>query len=188
MIHEPYSNLQAMPDFSAFLFNSIGLSGTITRQVRFTGQKDGKIYNLDLRDFPVEKNAGPAEIADNGDMDTILSTLIQIIEVYTERYPRRTIRLVGNTGQKTQLYRSALERHLDIIYPLFVVSLEENVCSSPSDRNINSIAFLLKRKPIPYFTIHTIHTTWSGQSRMFKRKVKIELVKGVRIGVALPQG
>ncbi len=179
--------LQATPDFSSFQFTSEGLSGNVTRQIRFIGQKDGKIYTLDLRDLPAEKKAVPDRVADIGDTNNVLATLVQVIEVYTERYPRRAIRLMGNTEEKAQLYRAAVERHLDILHPLFMISLEENSHAPLADQSINNIAVLLKRKPIPYFTIHTIHTTWSGHSRLFKRKVIINLNKGVRVGLALPE-
>ncbi len=185
-------HLQATPDFSAFQFTSEGLSGNITRQVRLIGQKDGKIYTLDLRDLPAGKNAVPKNVlpervADIGDTNNVLATLVQIIEIYTERYPRRAIRLMGNTEEKAQLYRAAVERHLDILHPLFLISLEEHSHAPLTDQSINNIALLLKRKPVPYFTIHTIHTTWSGHSRLFKRKVMIDLNKGVRVGIALPE-
>lgn len=180
-------HLQATPDFSAFQFTSEGLSGNVTRQVRFIGQKDGRIYNLDLRDLPAGKNAAPGRVVDIGDTNYVLATLVQVIEVYTERYPRRAIRLMGNTEEKAQLYRAAVERHLDILHPLFIISLEEHNSASQPGQGINSIALLLKRKPIPYFTIHTIHATWSGHSRLFKRKVTIDLERGVRVGLALPE-
>jgi hypothetical protein len=186
MDHTPYMNLQALPDFSAFQFSSTGTAGTVVRQVRFSGQKDGRIYHLDLRDLPAGKKSDPALLADNGDMDQVMATVIQIIEIYTERYPRRTIRLKGNTGQKAQLYRAALDKHLPILCPLFLIELEEKLSAPDSGREIDAIAFLLKRKPIPYLTFHTFQTIWSGQSRLFGKKVKIELEKGIRIGVALP--
>ena len=185
----PYTNLQATPDFSTFQFISPTPTEPVTRQVRFIGQKDGLIYHLDLRDRPDGKKDGPSRIMDIGDMDNVLATLVQIIEIYTERYPRRTIRLKGDTQEKAHLYRMALDHHLDILCPLFIINLEEHVADDAEDaddRNIDNIAFVLKRKPIPFLSIHAIQTTWSGHSRLFGRKVTIEVDKAVRVGVALP--
>jgi hypothetical protein len=162
------------------------MAGSVTRQVRFNGQRDAGIYNLDLRDLPVTKKDDPGRVANQGDMNTVLATLVQIIEIYTERYPRRTIRLKGDTQEKAHLYRVALDRHLDILCPLFIISLEEHVSASGGDQSIDNIAILLKRKPIPFLSLHAIHTTWSGHSRLFGRKVTIEVDKAVRLGVALP--
>jgi hypothetical protein len=185
MIHAPYMHLQALRDFSAFQFTSAGMAGSVTRQIRFNGQRDAGIYNLDLRDLPVTKKDDPGRITDQGDMNTVLATLVQVIEIYTERYPRRTIRLKGDTQEKAHLYRFAIDRHLDMLGPLFIINLEEHI--SPSgDRSIDNIAILLKRKPIPFLSVHAIHTTWSGHSRLFGRKVTIEVDKAVRVGVALP--
>ena len=189
MVHTPYLHLQALRDFSAFQFTSTGLAGPVTRQVRFNGQKDAGIYNLDLRDLPVTRKDDPGRVTDQGDMNTVLATLVQIIEIYTERYPRRTIRLKGDTQEKAHLYRMALDHHLDILCPLFIINLEEHVADDAEDaddRNIDNIAFVLKRKPIPFLSIHAIQTTWSGHSRLFGRKVTIEVDKAVRVGVALP--
>ncbi len=136
--------------------------------------------------LPAGKKGDQVLLADNGDMDQVMTTVMQIIEIYTERYPRRTIRLKGNTSQKAQLYRAALDKHLPILCPLFLIELEEKLPLPDSDRSLDAIAFLLKRKPIPYLTFHIFQTIWTGQSRLFGKKVKIELEKGIRIGVALP--
>jgi hypothetical protein len=186
MVHTPYVHLQALRDFSAFQFTSAGLAGPVTRQVRFTGQKDAGIYNLDLRDLPVTQKDDPGRVTDQGDMNTVLATLVQIIEIYTERYPRRSIRLKGDTEEKAHLYRMTLDHHLDILCPLFIINLEEQVSVSGDDQKIDNIAFVLKRKPIPFLSIHAIQTTWSGHSRLFGRKVTIEMDKSVRLGVAYP--
>jgi hypothetical protein len=186
MIHDPYMHLQAFRDFSAFQFMSIGTAGPVIRQVRFTGQNDAGIYNLDLRDLPVTKKDDPGRVTDQGDMNTVLATLVQIIEIYTERYPRRTIRLKGDTREKAHLYRVALERHLKILCPWFIIEMEEHISESDGNRTIDSIAFLLKRRPIPLLSFHAIRTTCSGYSRLFGRKVVIEVDKSIRVGVALP--
>jgi hypothetical protein len=179
-------HLQALRDFSAFQFTSAGKAGSVTRQIRFNGQKDDGIYNLDLRDLPVTKKDDPGKVSDQGDMNTVLATLVQIIEIYTERYPRRSIRLKGDTQEKALLYRMALDHHLDDLCPMFIINLEEHVSTSGDNRSIDNITFLLKRKPIPFLSLHAIHTTWSGYSRLFGKKVTIELDRGLRLGLALP--
>ena len=186
MLHAPYMHIQALRDFSAFQFISAGIAGPVIRQVRFNGQRDAGIYNLDLRDLPVTKKDDPGRVTDQGDMKTVLATLIQIIEIYTERYPRRSIRLKGDTQEKSFLYRAALDHYLDILCPMFIISLEEQVSASGGDRSIDNIAFVLKRKPIPFLSVHATQTTWSSHSRLFGRKVTIEMDRGVRLGVALP--
>ena len=186
MVHTPYIHLQALRDFSAFQFTSVGLAGPVTRQIRFNGQKDNGVYNLDLRDLPVTKKDDPGRVTDQGDMDAVLATMIQIIEIYTERYPRRSIRLKGDTQEKAHLYRMALDHHLDILFPVFTINMEQHVANAGDKEHIDNIAFVLKRKPVPFLSIHAIHTTWAGHSRLFGRKVTIEVDKSVRLGVALP--
>jgi hypothetical protein len=186
MTCSPYTNLQATPDFSTFQFTSPTPTEPVIRQVRFTGQKDGLIYHLDLRDRSDGRKDNPSRILDIGDMDNILATLIEIIEIYTERYPRRVIRLKGNTWQKVFLYREALDRYADILCPLFTIDMEARNSSTGPGSDPDSISFLLKRKPIPYLTIHSIHSTWKGLSRLFEKKFSIELDKTIRVGLTMP--
>lgn len=187
MLQPPYMHLQAFRDFSAFQFTSRGMHDPVTRQVRFNGQGRAGIYNLDLQDLPVTKKDDPGRITDLGDMETVLATLIQIVEIYTERYPQRTVQLRGDTPQKDHLYWLALQRYKDILRPLFFIDVKVNTSTDEDDLSIADIAYLLKRKPIPFFSLHTVQTTWSGHSRLFGRKVTIEMDKEVRVGIALPK-
>jgi hypothetical protein len=50
----------------------------------------------------------------------------------------------------------------------------------------DSISFVLKRKPIPYLTVHSIHSTWKGLSRLFENRFSIELDKTIRVGLTMP--
>jgi hypothetical protein len=182
----PYTNLQATPDFSTFQFASPSPTEAVVRQVRFTGQKDGELYHLDLRDRPDGKKATSLRILDIGDMDNVLATLIQIIEIYTERYPRRVIRLKANTWQKVFLYQEALDRHLNKLCPLFSIDMEGGNSPGGPGKDAGGISFVLKRKPIPFLTIHSIHSTWKGLSRLFENRFSIELDRTIRVGLTMP--
>lgn len=202
------TQLKAVPDFSAFQFTSQGIRGPIIREVRFVGQKDPGTYNLDLDELPSRDpssatNAGDDrsnfendrnEDKDNnngnndGDMSTELATLILIIELYTERYPNRIVRLKGNTKEKARLFRTAIDKHVDILFPHFDIGLEQGKPFFPpparSQECIDSIAFLLKRKPGLCLTVHMIQTTLSSRSLLFGNTVSIELRRSIEVGVA----
>ena len=203
--------LKALPDYSHFLFTSRGIAGSTTREVRFTNQKDadeskdffGKdpirkdgfpndvsndasndVFNLDIGDFHPEGQSF-AGIADNGDMNHVLNTLIMIIELYLERYPSRVIRLKGNTKEKSRLYRIALDMHVDVLNQHFEIRMEEDkrVYNSHSRYNLDHIAFLIKRRPGVHFTLHSIQTTRSSRSLLFGKTVSVEVQRSIEIGL-----
>lgn len=191
---QPCIELKALPDFSVFQFTSRGIAGATTRQVRFINPKESNTapnasphtYDLDIRDLHPE-DPSSTTITDNGDMNKVLTTLILIIELYTERYPTRVVRLKGDTKEKARLYRIALDIHVDILFPHFDIGLEqENRFFPPHGQNqgcIDNIAFLLKRKPGLCFTVHSIQTTRSSRSLLFGYTVSVELHRNVEIGV-----
>jgi hypothetical protein len=183
---KPSLELKAHPDFSAFQFTSRGIAGSTIRQVRFISQKEGNVYNLDISDLH-PKDQSAQTITDNGDMNNVLTTLILIIELYTERYPTRVIRLKGNTKEKARLYRIALDMHVDILYPHFDIGLELEDRFFPlrgSAREcIDNIAFILKRRPGLCVSVHSIQTTRSSRSLLFGKTVSVETRRNVEVGV-----
>jgi hypothetical protein len=120
-----YTDMKAHPDFSKFQFTTRGIAGETDRAVRFIPQKETNTFNLDIGDLQPD---GPSftRITDNGDMDSVLTALIMIIELYLERYPTRIIRLKGNTKEKARLYRIALDKYVDALRPHFDINLEED--------------------------------------------------------------
>lgn len=184
---KPCIELTAHPDFSAFKFTSRGPAGSVTRQVRFIGQKEGNTYNLDISDLH-PKDPSVKTITDNGDMDQVLTALVLIIELYTERYPNRVIHLEGNTKEKVRLYRTALDKYVDIIYPHFEIGLElENHFFPPNGRHreyADNITFTLKRRPGLCVSIHSIQTIRSSRSLLFGKPVSVEIRRNIEVGVA----
>ena len=137
-------------------------------------------------------------------MDSVLTALIMIIELYLERYPTRIIRLKGNTKEKARLYRIALDKYVDILRPDFDIRLEEdnrgpdnsvsdNRVSNdhsvpPRGRNcLDNIGFLIKRRPGLTLTVHTIQTTRNCHSSLFNRMVSIETHRRLELGLISQQ-
>ena len=179
MSYAPYTNLHATPDFANFEFSSPTLSEPTARQVRFIGQQGGHIYHVEFRNKPVGKK-DEASWPDSKDFLCVVLTLLQIIEIYSERYPRRILRFHGNTTPKALVFGAILTRYHHLLHPLFQIESE-----APVRRAADGV-FLIKRKPLPFFSIHTVESTWNGTSRMFRSDFSIELDKSIRIGLTLP--
>jgi hypothetical protein len=183
----PTNHLQALRDFSLFQFITTHSQNPVARQVRFICQLGRYIYNLDVRNFLYQKDSNPANRQDKETINGELATLIQIIEIYAERYPERTIRLGGDKEENFKLYQAAMEKYLDKICHLFLVDIEERGVFSETTGNKITVALLLKRKPIPYISIYSIRTLWNSHSRLFGTTITIELFKTFSMRSSVPR-
>ena len=193
MSYAPYTNLQATPDFATFQFSSPTPPEPIIRQVRFIGQQGGRIYQVEFRNKPAGKKDDPP-CRDMDDLFCVELTILQIIEIYSERYPRRILRCDINTMPNALVFTTIMTRYRHLLNPLFVIEQEVmppsavvgNERPGGPGGNERSYAWIIKRKPIPFFSIHTIESTWNGSSRIFKRDFSIELEKSIRVGLTMP--
>ncbi|HTR29656.1 MAG TPA: hypothetical protein VMH27_10320 [Puia sp.] len=197
MSYAPYTNLQATPDFANFQFSSPALSEPTVRQVCFIGQQGGHIYHVEFRNKPAGKK-DEATWPESKDFLCVVLTLLQIIEIYSERYPRRILRFNGNTTSKALVFGAILTRYHHLLQPLFQIEAEMPTrrdadginpgrgLPGSSERSNATRIFLIKRKPVPYFSVHTVESTWNGTSRIFRSDFSIEVDKSIRIGLTLP--
>jgi hypothetical protein len=197
MSYAPYTNLQATPDFATFQFTSPILPEPIIRQIRFNGHQDGRIYHAEFRNKPTDKKDDPAW-PETKDFLCVVLTLLQIIEIYSERYPRRILLFSGDTARKDLVFWTILARFRHLLVPLFQIEAEtpdpngsdgkrrSGPFSGSSGGKDRSYAFLIRRTPFPHFSINTIESTWNGTSRIFNNRFSIGLDKRIRIGLTLP--
>jgi hypothetical protein len=186
MAYAPYTDLEATPDFATFQFISPTLPESTLRQVRFngqpsqlsqlSGQQGGRIYNVDFRNKTTDRRDDPSWPESKDFFCTVL-TALQIIEIYSERYPGRILRFNGDTMAKALVFGAILGRFHHLLAPLFDVEAKERDRSS---------LFLIKRKPFPCFSISTVESIWNGTSQIFHNRFSIKLDKRVRIGLILP--
>ncbi|HEY6900197.1 MAG TPA: hypothetical protein VI233_06120 [Puia sp.] len=188
LFHKTTTQLKALPDFSTFQFTSKGIAGNTLREISFRSQEEPGIYNLDINDGSAEGQPGSA-IADNGDISKVLNTLVLVIELYTQRFPDRTIRLRGNTQEKARLYRVAIDMYVNKLLPVFDIGLEEEPprglgLRTRRGRDIDNIAITLKRKPGFSFVFHCIQATINSRSLLFGNLVSVELQDEIEMGLA----
>jgi hypothetical protein len=186
MQHAPYTNFQATPDFALFQFSSGGptLPEAIVRQVRFNSHQNGRIYHVDIRNKQAEKKDDPSW-PDSKEFLHVVATTIQIIEIYSERYPRRILRFCGDSRLKALIFGAILTRFHQLLCPLFVIETETPE-SIDEEEDARAYAFLIKRKPLPFFSVQTVETKWKGSSRIFNNRYSIDLEKCIRVGLTVP--
>ncbi|HUB62817.1 MAG TPA: hypothetical protein VL978_19015 [Puia sp.] len=197
MAYAPYTRLEATPDFATFQFSSPTLPEPIVRQARFNGHQGGRIYYVDFRNSEPGKK-DDLDWQESKDFFCTVLTVLQIIEIYSERYPRRVLWLTGNSILKALVFGTILARFHHLLIPLFDIGAETPGPDS-SDKNERSWpysggsaekehcpAFRISRKPVPCFSLNTIESTWNGTSRIFRDRFSVKLDKRIRIGVTLP--
>lgn len=184
MSHTPYTNLQATLDFSNFQFSTETTNGFVDRLVRFRGQKGGQICQVDFQNREAGIEDDPSWPQSDEFLDAVV-TLVLIVEIYSERYPMRVLRFSPDSHIKAHLFGNMCGRFKYLLETLFTIKWEnhdiarscENRCCRP---------FLLRRKPTPYFSVHSVETNWRGTSRIFNNRFKIELEKSIRIDLTVP--
>jgi len=86
-MHLPfYENLKTTDDYSLFRFTSVG-NEEIIKVVEFQKNTIGDVYNLAMGDLIGEKIFSDTQISNNGDIKKVLTTVVNIIQIYTRKYP-----------------------------------------------------------------------------------------------------
>lgn len=163
--------LEAGPDLSLFRFTT-GFAGCAVFQVRFSALQQ------DIYDATVEyRHYFPGALyipLTDGQVEELLLVMIQMIELYTQKYPERKIRLKGGGRLQTMLFKVMLLVHQDALLPWFTIHEEQRRSLVPFIRGGDSPIFYLKRRPNsgqppPVQTI--LHT----RSRLFGNQVHIQV-------------
>ena len=179
MLTQPSTTLHALPDLSMFQFRT-GDFGSILIQLRFMPLRS-RVYDLYVEQRQYSDIFHPYLFTED-DARSLLSNVIQVIELYTERYPGRTIRMKGNTQLQTALYRVILRAHHDLLCPLFSIDKEGGRWFFPFRRDAGDSAFLLKRRADSSLPAHPIRASVRTRSRLFGNWVRVELQNEISIG------
>jgi hypothetical protein len=172
MLSPSFTFLHALPDLSCFTFRT-GSAGSILVRLRFNQLRTG-VYDLSI-----EQRAAGADFKSflytEEDAHGLLATVIQIIELYTDRYPNRIVRLQGITDFQITLFRVLLRVHEELLGPLFSINKEGGRRLFPFRRNTGDSAFLLKRRADTSLPSLPIRASVRTRSRLFGNWVYVEL-------------
>jgi hypothetical protein len=171
-------HLQAQPDFSAFRFN-MGFAGSIRFDLFFTCQRPG-IFNLTIEEHMRWGSFYPFMVTDE-DADGLLLTIIQIIELYTGKYPDRVVRLKGSSEMQGLLFHVILRSQQEILCPLFTIAEEGRIPFFPFRKKGKNV-FLLKRKPGGALKPHPIQLTLDTHSRLYGTPIQVQLYEEMHAG------
>jgi hypothetical protein len=166
------TQFQARPDLSLFRFTT-GLAGSVIVELRFTGLRPG-VYDLSVEEYRT-LNTTAFSLFSDADVDELLMTIIQAIELYSGKYPDRVIRLRGNNRLESTVFRVITRVFFDLLCTMFTVDEEAKNHFSPFRRNKMPDGFLLKRKPDPAGRAQPVHLTLNTHSWVSGRPVQVRL-------------
>lgn len=129
-----------------FDFISVGKKGEIHKRVTFIELQYG-FFNMGLGDLnPVTAEVDYFSVSDNGDRNTVLATVSEIIESFFELYPSHTIYFKGTSNSRTRLYQIAINHFYDELSERFHILGELDDKMTRFKRNTNYKSFLILKK------------------------------------------
>ena len=129
-----------------FDFISVGKKGEIHKRVTFIELEYG-FFNMGLGDLnPESTEVDYFSVSDNGDRNTILATVSEIIESFFELYPFHTIYFKGTSRSRTRLYQMAINHFYDELSERFHILGELDDKMTRFKRNTNYKSFLILKK------------------------------------------
>lgn len=135
-----------------FTFESVGDKNTIQKFIVYDLIKpDDMTYNLALLDIDKDGNFSDLSISNNGDMESVLSTVANTIDVFLKKYPKAKILFKGSSPSRIRLYRMAISKYIVHFEQKFITLgyLTESADEVPElfVKNQPYLAFLIILKP-----------------------------------------
>ena len=166
-------HFQAGPDLSLFRF-STGFAGCAVFQLRFAPRQPG-IYDAAVEYLHGFPDTFYMPLTD-GQIEELLLAMIQMIELYTQKYPERVIRLrSGGSKLQAMLFKVMVLAHQDILRPWFTIEEQQQRSMFPFFNNRVASTFILKRKPDPCLPAHPVQTILHTRSRLFGNPVHVSV-------------
>jgi hypothetical protein len=129
-----------------FDFISVGKKGEIHKRVTFIEFHYG-FFNMGLGDLNLETaEVDYYSVTDNGDRNTVLATVSEIIESFFELYPSHTIYFKGTSNSRTRLYQMAINHFYNELSERFHILGELDDKMTRFKRNTNYKSFLILKK------------------------------------------
>lgn len=152
MHEDRYVEVESALDYKIFTFVSIGRHGNLMKIVNFdeiTGYKN--VFNLALGTILPNGEVDFETVANNGDRNKILATVVDIILKFIQRRPEASIFITGSDHRRTMLYQRAIAYGYNELSEVFDVYGDTSTHSTLTkfeffDKTKKYSAFLIKRK------------------------------------------
>lgn len=126
-----------------FEFESVSSKKIIRKAIEFREIETPNLYNLALVDVKEDGTFDDMSVSDNGDMETIISTVIKTIQVFLTFQPEAKVLFMGSSPSRTRLYRGIISKYLGQAELFYIIHGISNWVNEPFQRDKNYDAFLI---------------------------------------------
>lgn len=126
-----------------FEFESVSSKKIIRKAIEFREIEIPNLYNLALVDVKEDGTFDDMSVSDNGDMETIISTVIKTIQVFLTFQPEAKVLFMGSSPSRTRLYRGIISKYLSQAELFYAIHGISNWVNEPFQRDKNYDAFLI---------------------------------------------
>lgn len=142
---QPHYSFESTRAEYVFSFVSDGPRGRIEKRVQFS-PTGAETFNLGFGDWIEEKGEiDDMTVSDNGDMESILATVIEVMRFFLLEHCGARIFLTGSTTARTRLYQIIINTNLDVIKANFVVVGFRNGHWSSFEKNVHYESFMVSK-------------------------------------------
>jgi hypothetical protein len=120
MQQETYTQIRFDRDYSVFRFVSEGRHGSLIKIVSLDEIRLD-IFNLSLGTILPNGEIDFDSITNNGDRNKILVTIANIVDIFLEKHPGKSVYIAGSDERRTLLYRRAIDYGYDYLIQKFYI-------------------------------------------------------------------
>jgi len=144
MNHQHYPFLSSTRD-TIYVFVSPGKHGYIKKIVQFKALHD-EIFNLGFGDLDGNSfDFNDSIVTNNGDMETVLATVVTIIERFFDNRPNAQIFITGSTPARTRLYQIVIGTNYDHLIERYEIFGYGNSVWEVFRKNVSYESFLVQK-------------------------------------------
>jgi hypothetical protein len=81
------------------------------------------IFNMGFGDLLSDGSIDDTVNSNNGDLNKVLATVIQILMEFTKEYPYAKVAFIGSTATRTALYKRIIKTYYSIFSTEFIISV-----------------------------------------------------------------
>lgn len=140
---QPFYGFMYSPEDRLYSFTSHGKKGRIKKVVQLQ-LIENEAFNLCLGDWIDETGEiDDLTVTDNGDMEMVISTVVEIIRRFLSLRPGRSVQFAGSSAARTRLYQIVIHHNYEIFSERFRIWGLLNGNWHPFEKNVNNEAFLV---------------------------------------------
>lgn len=124
-LHPPFFMDQAYPYTRQYAYQYTFVSDgkeRIEKVVIFSSTPIPNLYNMGFGDLAADGSIDDHIRSNNGDLISVMATVIQILKAFLETHPAATVFFIGSTLNRTALYRRILKTYYQIFSNEFIIS------------------------------------------------------------------